>query len=68
MYNGQFPTKLEVEQNVVVGRTQSESFDYWKICDILFPSMIAKRQLSLAENIKYRLVSLSYWCNDISLF
>ena len=43
---------IEVEQNL------SESVDHWKICDSLFPSTIAKSQLSVAENIKYRLVSL----------
>ena len=47
----------EVEQNLIVGRAQLESVDHWKICDTLFPSTIAKCQLSVAENIKYRLVS-----------
>ena len=46
---------IEVEQNLAIGRTQSESLDHWKICDTLFPSTIAKNRLSLAENIKYRL-------------
>ena len=50
---------VEVEENLIVGRTQSESVDHWKICDTLFPSTITKCQLSVAENIKYRLVNLT---------
>ena len=56
---------VEVEQNLIVGRIQSESVDNWKICDTLFPSTITKCPLSVAENIKYRLASLNCPCTYI---